>query len=235
MPQLFIGGMLLNSHVKGSSVDFDFNNFIRDVRSITKALSFARILKLFSLSIVVIIMYSIHERRSDFFNLFLEPLIINSTEPIDNNFEISKKDTERLTVMLQKTPGVVGIAVVSVDVRQNLKTIKLKLLDKKIEDQLMGLPSQSPLFTDNGEMNNRTVILMSGEIYCMNSNKQNLGSILPGMEKIFPFSCSIPIPPSYGNFSGWLFVGFDRTPNQREFNSFKNEVTQISASIKKGG
>jgi hypothetical protein len=216
-------------------VDFDLNDFIKDVKSITRALSFLRIIKLFAISIIIIVMYSIHERRTDLFNLILEPIIVKSTEPVVSSFVISNENASELSRMLQKMPAVIGIAVISVDVRQNLKTIKLKILDKKLDEKLDHLPDQSPLFTENGEMNNRTVILMSGEIYCMASSKGNLGSILPGLDVIVPFSCSVPIPPSYGDFSGWIFVGFDRPLTNLEMAKFKSEISKIAARIKKGG
>lgn len=215
-------------------MDFDFNQFIKDIRSITKALSLTRIVKLCLIGFVSIILFGVYERRTEIFNSILEPLIIKSTEPLPQSFILSESNIESLVSLLQSSPAVNGIAVVSVDIRQNTKTVIYKNADKKINDILSKIPDSSPLFTDNGELNNRTVFLMGGEIHCMVSTEENLGSVLPNLDKLMPFSCAIPIPPTYGDFSGWIFIGFDRKLSEIEYVKFKNAATKISADIKRG-
>ena len=111
--------------------------------------------------------------------------------------------------------------MISVNLRENTKNIIFKSIDKKLISFVELVPESLPLFTNNDELNNRVVQLMAGEKYCMISSKNNLGALVPNLEQVMPFSCAIPIPPTYGDFSGWIFVGFDRVLEDKEFLKFK--------------
>jgi hypothetical protein len=215
-------------------VDYDFNQIFKDVRSISRAVSLVRILKICIIVLLGLLLFIIFERRTDFFNRVWEPILIKSTEPIPTSFTLTEQHLKVLDKILQTFPGVNGVAVISVDLRENTKNVLFKSIDKKLIGFLDLIPESSPLFTNNGELNNRTVYLMSGEVHCMDSSKYNLGALVPNLEQVMPFSCAIPIPPTYGDFSGWIFVGFDRVLEDKEFLKFKTVVTKISADIKKG-
>lgn len=215
-------------------MEFDLNQFIKDIRSITRALSLERVLKIFLITFISMIIIIIFERKNDIYNAILEPLIVKSTKPLLQTFELSDANVEELQKLLQNFPAVNSVAVIAIDIRQNTKTVMFKNSDKKISFILSKIPDSSPLFTENGELNNRTVFLMGGEVQCMVTTKENLGAVIPEIEKIIPFSCAIPIPPTYRDFSGWIFVGFDRQLSDTEYNKFKVVATKISADIKRG-
>lgn len=215
-------------------MNYEFNQFFKDVRSISRALSLERIIKVCSIVLLGLILFTIFERRPDFFNRIWEPILVKSTEPISTSFKLTEEHINSLEKILQTYPGVNGVAIISVDLRENTKNIMFKSIDKKLISFLELIPESSPLFTSNSELNNRTVNLMGGEIHCMVSSKQNLGALVPNLEQVMPYSCAIPIPPTYGDFSGWIFVGFDSVPEKKEFSKFKTVLSKISSKIKKG-
>ena len=215
-------------------MDYDVNQIIKDIRSITRALSLTRILKVCFLMFLSLIIVIVFERRSEILSKLLEPIIVENTQPIPTSLMLTNFHINSLEKILQSFPGVNGVVVVSVNLRENTKNIIFKSIDKKLISFLDSIPESLPLFTNNGELNNRTVYLLSGEIHCMNSSKNNLGALVANLEQVMPFSCALPIPPFYGDFSGWIFVGFDGVPEDKEFFKFKTVVTKISADIKKG-
>lgn len=215
-------------------MDYDVNQIIKDIRSITRALSLTRILKVCFLMFLSLIIVIVFERRSEILSKLLEPIIVENTQPIPTSLMLTNFHINSLEKILQSFPGVNGVAVVSVNLRENTKNIIFKSIDKKLISFLDSIPESLPLFTNNGELNNRTVYLLGGEIHCMNSSKNNLGALVANLEQFMPFSCAIPIPPYYGDFSGWIIVGFDGVPEDKEFLKFKTVVTKISADIKKG-
>lgn len=215
-------------------MNFDVVQLIKNIRSITKALSFPRIIKLFLIFIFGIFFFSLFERRALLFTALLEPLVERRTEPFQPAFTLSDSNIDEINTILFDHPGVNAVAVLSIDLRLNTKTVVYKNFDKKLVDIGVRIPTVSPLFTENGQMNNRTVFLMGGDVYCMVSTPENLGSILQGLNLVVPYSCAIPIPPTYGDFSGWIFVGFDRVLSDIELKKFKARIIKISTNIKKG-
>lgn len=217
-----------------SSVNFDFNTFLNNIRSVAKALSLERILKICLILFIGGFLYAFHERRVQILHALMQPIIIKNTKPISSTFDITKQHVFLLQQLLRNSIAVNSVAVISVNIRENSKQIIYTDTTKNLQKIISMLSLTSPLFSDNLAMNNRTVYLMGGDIICMDSSKLDIGSLVPDLEKVIPYSCAIPIPPTYGNFSGWIFVGFDRKLTEWELQQFKIEVTKISSNIKRG-
>lgn len=217
-----------------TSVNFDFNTLLKNIRSVAKALSLERILKVCLILFIGGFLFAFFERRIQILHAVMQPLVIKNTQPITPTIGVSKKHIGLLEKLLADSVAVNSVAVISVNIRENTKQIIYTDANKNLQKIMGTISLTSPLFSDNSDMNNRTVSLMSGDILCMESSKKNIGSIVPDLEKAIPFSCAIPIPPTYGDFSGWLFVGFERKLTDWELQQFRIEITKISTMIKRG-
>lgn len=217
-----------------TSVNFDFNTLLKNIRSVAKALSLERILKVCLILFIGGFLFAFYERRLQILHAVMQPLVIKNTKPINTSIGISKKHIELLEKLLADSTAVNSVAVISVNIRENTKQIIYTDTNKNLQKFIGMLSLTSPLFSDNSDMNNRTVSLMGGDMLCMDSSKKDIGSLIPDLEKVIPFSCAIPIPPTYGDFSGWLFVGFDRKLTDWELQQFRIEITKISTMIKRG-
>lgn len=215
-------------------MNFDFNTLINNIRSVARALSVERILKVCIILFISGFLFAFYERRTQILHAVMQPLMIKNTKPIDNSVGISQEHILLLDHILRNSTSVNSIAVISVKIRENVKQIIHTNVDKNLQEFFAKIPVTAPLFTESTEMNNRTVFLMSGNIICMDSTANDIGTIAPGFEKLIPYSCAVPIPPTYGDFSGWIFIGFENKPSDWELQQFKIEISKISDNIKKG-
>lgn len=217
-----------------ASVESEFKSFVIKTRSIFKSINLARMMKAFIIVAFGMMVFTFFERRLDFLNLILQPILIKNTEPVSPSFLLKKHHITLFESLLNTAPEVNSVVVVKIDVRQNIKEIVYKTVRKDLQNLAVQIPDKSILFGDNVELNRRTITLMGGEMACMQSTAVNIGYIVHASEEVVKFSCATPIPPTYGEFSGWVFVGFDRPLSATELVAFKAEITKISAAIKRG-
>lgn len=213
-------------------MEFDYATILKQIKSIIKTASVVRLVKIVLIVFMTATLFALFERRKDIYNSVVESFVVKSTNPMVNEFTIKKRNIVMVEKFLNEFPAANSVVVIHANVRDNLKEVLYASFSKKIKSKTVD--TQLPLFTGNAEMNKRTVHLMSGEIYCMASTKNNLGTIVDGIENEIVFSCAIPIPPSYGNFSGWMFIGFERLLTDSELVQLKSEAVRMSNEIKRG-
>jgi len=217
-----------------SSVKIDFDVLFINLRLVAKTLSVPRILKVCLILFIGGFLIGFYEQRIDILHALMRPLLIRTTNPAPKPLHLSEKHFRELELLLNRSPGVNSVAVVSVDFRANAKQV-VYTNSNKLLNKIFILPDAPlQLFTDNLEMNKRTVSLMSGGVMCMDSSKTDIGTFVPDLEKSIPFSCAVSIPPTYGEFAGWIFVGFDRKLTDWELQQVKIDIIKISAMIKRG-
>ena len=122
-------------------MDYDVNQIIKDIRSITRALSLTRILKVCFLMFLSLIIVIVFERRSEILSKLLEPIIVENTQPIPTSLMLTNFHINSLEKILQSFPGVNGVAVVSVNLRENTKNIifQVERAHQSIQQSLLSL------------------------------------------------------------------------------------------------
>lgn len=215
-------------------MNFDFTTLINNVRSVAVALSLERILKICLILFIGGFLFLVFERRIQILHWGMQPLVVHNTKPLERTLTISPKHIVLLQQLLQKTADVNSIVVVSVNIRENVKQVIFSDVAKHLKKTFGAIPLEAPLFTDHEAMNQRSVVLIGGGTICAKSYGDTIGTIAPNLQSLIPYSCAIPIPPVHGDFSGWIFVGFDKEPSTWELQQFKIEIFKISSIIKRG-
>lgn len=152
------------------------------------------------------------------------PISQRSHEDIDAFFKINRK--------------AVGVSVFTVDLQKNTrKIIFTRMVDYWSTDAspiyTAADVGEYPLFLSNSEtMNTITVTLLNGSFVCFPAKESTLYRYQPTMvpDKVTE-ACSVPIPPTYGKFSGVLTAYVLSPHTAADIDSIHIGMKNLSLSI----
>ena len=90
---------------------------------------------------------------------------------------------------------------------------------------------KSPLFTDNPALNARVVNMINGQIVCSPTKDTTPAVVHPVLIAYSKVTCSIAIPPGYGDFVGWLNIFLSDTPTFRQMESLERVAGELTRGI----
>lgn len=143
---------------------------------------------------------------------------------------------KRLEYFVDREDVVIGIVLLSVDIRNNTRMPVFWYSDDAIIQRGLNLGFESrysgiPLFTSNDRNNAMVVSSINAEFKCGTFNETGTEIVLPGLGNKVAYICNSSVPPFFGHFSGYMSVLLDRTPTEHDMDVMKAEVINMSNEI----
>ena len=185
-------------------------------------------------ALVVILGYAFFEKRTEIVSYIVNGPV--SEAPGIASFGISDTSKNRIKQIVDIDELISAIIVANVDIRNNRRialhwysddTSLQKSIDALFANKYGGIP----LFTSD-EKNNETIVsIINGEFSCNSYKDGGNAGVFPGLENRLPYICRAPLPPYYGQFSGYVTLSLNRVPTADELTALKAETINISTEI----
>ena len=92
-------------------------------------------------------------------------------------------------------------------------------------------PTGQPLFTSDVFQNTRVMRLINGEFLCYRTKETAVGRLHPTLNKYSVVTCSVSIPPGYGDFIGWINIHVNEMPSAAQLNKMRTEARKMAYDI----
>jgi hypothetical protein len=166
-----------------------------------------------------IVFYTIYENRSRIFDLVGDNTITN---PVGLTFSVGSFTQEQIRNQVQTDRIILGISVMSADLRLNEARSIFFAGDDAILTQIDADARKSganrlPLFTNIDDSNADVIRLINGQFTCSKFDTTLLSRINPELKASVKMVCNSSIPSYYGYFSGFIvfFLGENLSPERQ--------------------
>jgi len=187
---------------------------------IIRAISINRVLLWGAAAMLALVLYTVYENRGRISAAALTPRMSN---PVGLTFSVGDETRMAIESKVKGDPSVVGVAVMSADLRLNeARSVffygddaALNAIDKSA--RIAGNNS-IPMFTSDERHNSATISLINGHFGCMKFSEMLLSKIYPEMNSSVRVVCKSSIPSYYGYFSGYVavFLSSELGPGQED-------------------
>ena len=208
------------------------------VSKLVTAITFKKVLIWALAGTIGVIGYTAYENRSD---LFLATKLgkgpIAAGNPVGSTFIVGNDTKSKISEFVKNEKSIVGLTVVSVDIRMNTRNQLFFYADKaeKNPPSLEPLTSfiRLPMFTKNDDNNRQMVKLINGEFTCA-PYTSGTSLVLAASPKANPdvvTICRASLPPYYGHFSGFVSVLLNTDPDVEEQVRLKHVIEALAIEI----
>ncbi len=140
--------------------------------------------------------------------------------------------------VLQDNPLVVGIQIVSVDLQTNTRYIvHTSIYDKVVEDMYISFINKTitvvvPVFIKDDDVSNSRMIRIINHQFDCSPFKETISyRYVPEAAPFISTTCSISIPPSYGEFKGIIGVHLRKPPTDVEKDRMRILIKEIAERV----
>jgi hypothetical protein len=177
-------------------------------------------------SLIGVIGYTVYEQRD---HIFGQLLAVNS-QNASTTFTLSKRTELSIRDAANDLPWVVGVAVMSADLRLNEARTLFYMNRVGKPDQFTTI-KKYPIFSNQEDSNITAIQLINGEFSCVDFNKTPLKSLTPELSDTVKSVCRISIPSYYGYFSGFIIIFLNVDPDQTQQQQIKLVFSSLSTTI----
>lgn len=129
-----------------------------------------------------------------------------------------------------------GVNIIRVDFKQNIRaTTHRDYKDAEMElswkQWLEENGATAALFTENEEANQRIINLINGQFTCVPIMQTAAGVLIPAVKDYVVTACSIPIPPGYGDFIGFVNIFLRVSPTLHQIKIIKEGAEKLSLEM----
>jgi len=158
--------------------------------------------------------------------LFMNPAVSKNPYP-------GKETGTELMKFVDTHDGVLGISVAKVDFELNTRITTWRYFKEPTVEKSWQTTQGKPLelFSGDTVSNARVVSLINGQFTCSPTNETTAGKVHPVMLNFSATTCSIAIPPGYGDFIGWINFYLTTTPTFNQLESLEKQATVISRTM----
>jgi hypothetical protein len=156
----------------------------------------------------------------------------------DSSFGLKKivpsQIQETIDSVVERTPVIVGVQVVKVDLQKNVRYILYTSIKdpavKKVYSNFIldNITVEVPVFTKNKVQNERMLAVINHEYICYPFVDTVSYELAPAMAKYITTVCSTTIPVESGKFSGFIAVFLSREPTDTEKDLIRIESILMS-------
>lgn len=211
-----------------------FSSLTKHAEAAEKAiiwLNFKRAILMVLVSVLGVSTFTIWEQRSSIVERLAEPQLENAAKPREVKFKVSPDIQDKIKGLVDRNPLIVGISVISADIRINQKTRVFNYADNPIllsawEKHALERGVIQPIFTKDEVNNIQMVSVINGEFSCSKSS-----DVSPVLIKISPAVCRISLPPYYGEFAGYIAFALGNVPSPEEANEIRIDAVRLSTEI----
>ena len=162
--------------------------------------------------------------------------------PTNKMFEtiyMSSRSIEETKQALNKLDhtGAIGIQIINVDFRKNIRTQAFfasnnDKFKKSVDDYLALMGGTGTSIFTNNEVNNKRIIdLLNGNFICTPYEDTLAPLIYQGTLAYVKYVCSVPIPPYYGKFTGYVNVYLTEKPTDTKIAAIRQSMSELSIIV----
>lgn len=152
---------------------------------------------------------------------------------------MSNRSMEETKLALSKLAhtGAISVQVINVDFKKNTRTQAFFIssndkLKQSVDNYLVMVGGTGTPVFNSDEVNNKRIIdLLNGNFICT-PYADTIGPVLyQGTSGIVEYVCSIPIPPFYGKFTGYINVYLTKAPSEANVAAIRQSLSELSIII----
>lgn len=144
--------------------------------------------------------------------------------------EITRNELE---AFVKNHPTVVGVNIGKANFVENYREFTYFFFkNNDVNDSWETTPAnQVPLFGDDTTANARIVALINGQFVCTNTEVTVAARLHTILNKYSKTTCSVAIPPGYGDFSGWINIFLTVEPTFQQMEALRKDAEALSKSM----
>lgn len=148
----------------------------------------------------------------------------------------SAQETQKSLKKITHT-STIAIQVISVDFKKNIKTqahieSNNQEFRKSVEDYLtIRSGSGMPVFGSKESNNRRIVELINGNFVCTPYTETAEPAMYLNTTGIVHYVCSVPIPPFYGKFTGYITAYISKKPTEADLAAIRQTLNELSIIV----
>lgn len=207
--------------------------FTSFITKLVRTISLSRVFVWSFTALMLISFYTVYENRTKLLSFITAPV---PTNMVGLTFEVGQTTRDQLNNIVNGEQRIVGISVVSTDLRLNeARTIYFKgddpTLNSVFEQPVETDRSRLPLFTSNDESNSQIIRLINGQFTCASFEKTLVSKIYPELATTVRSICRSSIPSYYGYFSGYVEVYVSEIPSVERELQYKLFIEKLANDI----
>lgn len=147
--------------------------------------------------------------------------------------DLSKESQKKLQEFVDEHSTVVAVNYAQANFQDNTREYFFHYSRvKDIDDAWNTTAGQkTPLFTGSAKLNSRVVQMINGQFVCLQTKDSIPGQVHPIMNVYAPITCSVAIPPGYGNFTGWINIYLSKPLSFRQMEALENVAEEMAREI----
>jgi hypothetical protein len=145
----------------------------------------------------------------------------------------SSKSAEQLQEFMDKHDRIVAIDVVRVNFEKNERQTTWESTKMPEIESTWRVTEgvKFPMFTDNTVANGRIVSMINGQFVCTQTKETLSGRLHPIITQFSPTACTVPIPPGYGDFVGWINIYLNEQPTFAQLKTLEQLAEKVARDI----
>lgn len=206
------------------------------VSKLVKTITLSRVIIWSLAGLVGVLGYTAFENRKDLFDFNVDDDTHTTSNALSQTFTLSATSKEELKEFTDSDKSVVGVAVLTADIRLNVRKALYSYAIPSAKDnpdqQFKNISVQRlPLFTNDPENNRQMVKLINGEFHCAPYATSALAKATPGLNKNVVSICRVSLPPYYGYFSGFITAFLSVDPDIDKQFRLRSAMESIATRI----
>ncbi len=203
------------------------------ISKLVRTITLSKVLIWSLTALLCISLYTVYENRSKLVAWFTAPELSNM---VGITFTVGPDTQTRLIELVNKNSNIMGVAVMSADLRLNEARSMYFFAGDPVLTELVDRSNQMdsnrlPLFTSIDENNIEIIKLINGQFSCIAFNQTLEAKIYPQLAKSVRSVCRSSIPSYYGYFSGYLQIYLREEPNSEKQLQLKLIVEKLANDI----
>lgn len=178
------------------------------LKSLLEVLSWKKVLQLLLLLTVLGLGYATYENTEPLVNFFSKNKLSTGNVNV-----LSRSTVNQLDKIVSESSVIAGMHIATVDFKSNTRSVVYGGFNNPVLTKMYAafherrIDVNIPLFSEDLTNNSRIISLINGEFVCYNYRDSIAFKLAPAAASDYvTMTCSLGIPPYYGNFAGIVTV-----------------------------
>jgi hypothetical protein len=203
------------------------------ILKLVRTVTLSRVLMWVVATALALALYTVYENRGRISAAALSPRMSN---PVGMTFNVGEESRLVIEAKVKGDPSVIGIAVLSADLRSNeARSVFFfgddPLLNSVDRNARVAGTNSVPMFTSDELHNTTTIRLINGQFTCQKFQDMLISKIYPDLGTSVKAVCKASIPSYYGYFSGYLAMFLTSVPSTAQEEQLKVVVEKLATDI----
>lgn len=145
----------------------------------------------------------------------------------------SAQSAKEIDEFLKSNERIISMDVVRVNFKMNVRQTTHQITKDAGIDRVWKTSKdvQFPLFTENAKSNARVVSMINGQFVCSPTAETLVGRMYPAIGDASTTTCTVAIPPGFGDFVGWINIYLTEQPTFNQMVSLKKISEKLARDV----